>query len=303
VVASVGLAAVFVVSRSSVGERPAPGGSRAATSAPVAEEALAGSVTANPGARWTQARHAGIERVDLVGGRIRVKVRPQTTGERFFVAMPDGEIEVRGTVFDVDVDQGATRFVSVTEGVVELRLNGHETVRLGPSESWPAPAPVVARVRATSAPAPLKSSAPSTSLSASPPASSSQPSTRDSADPATAYAAAVQRLRQGRYDEAASLFRAVLLADPSSPQAEDASFLEAVALARAGRADAAALACEQHLARFPRSFHAREAAILVARAASQRGDCDKARAVVAPWMTADASADIQAAIGSCQAAR
>jgi hypothetical protein len=90
-----------------------------------------------------------------------------------------------------------------------------------------------------------------------------------------------------------------LLSHPTSAQAEDASFLEAVALARAGRTDAAALAGEHHLASFPRSFHAKEAAILVARAASQRRDCDKARSVLAPWTSAAASADVAAALGSC----
>jgi hypothetical protein len=299
VVAAVGLGAVFFARRASVGERQvADAVRRVPPSAVVEEETLAGSVTAGAGARWTQARHAGVERVDLSDGSIRVRVRRQTAGERFFVAMPDGEIEVRGTVFDVDVDQGATRRVSVTEGVVELRLTGRETVRLGPSEFWPAPSATVARGPATAAVP--KASLPRATSSAS---SSAQPLVQDARDSAIAYAAAVERLRDGRYDEAASGFRAILLADPTSPQAEDASFLEAVALARAGRADAAALAGEHHLARFPRSFHAREAAILVARAASQRGDCDKARSVVAPWTAADASADIRAALGPCAAAK
>jgi ferric-dicitrate binding protein FerR (iron transport regulator) len=302
VVAAVGLGAVLVLWRSPAPERRGAEAEGPVASAPVVERALAGAVTAGPGARWTQARHAGIEQVELTEGSIRVKVRTQTAGERFLVALPDGEIEVRGTVFDVDVERDATRLVSVTEGVVELRLNGHDPVRLGASESWPPPSPgAVARTAPVSlvpstvhAQAPVKSPA----ASASSPLPSA-PALGDGADSAIEYTAAVQRLREGRYDEAAALFRAILLANPSSPQAEDASYLEAVALARAGRADAAALACEHHLARFPRSFHAREAAILIARAASQRGDCDRARSAVGPWMTADAGADIRAALGSC----
>jgi hypothetical protein len=298
VVGALGLGAVVVASRSSVPDRRGADAERAVASSSVVEEPLAGAVTARPGAHWTQERHTAIERVDLAEGEIRVKVRPQTAGERFFVALPDGELEVRGTMFDVDVERGATRFVSVAEGVVELRLNGRETIRLGPSESWPPPSPVVASARATPPNAARVSPVPSTVLAPAP-VKSSSPSAPDGADSAIAYAAAVQQLREGRYDEAASLFRAILLANPGSPQAEDASFLEAVALARAGRADAAALACEHHLARFPRSFHAREAAILIARAASQRGDCDRARSSVGPWMTPDAGADVRAALGTC----
>jgi len=106
-------------------------------------------------------------------------------------------------------------------------------------------------------------------------------------------------LRAGRVDEAAAAFRTFVLKRPAAPEAEDASFLEAVALARAGRGDAAALAAEQHLTLFPASFHRKDAAILVARAASQRGDCNAARAALAPWLGAAAGANVRAALGSC----
>jgi TolA-binding protein len=84
------------------------------------------------------------------------------------------------------------------------------------------------------------------------------------------YADAMRRLREGRFEEAATAFHAYGVGWPRSSQAEDASFLEAVALARAGRPDAAGLAAERHLESFPQSFHRREAEILVERAAELR---------------------------------
>ncbi|HEY6462899.1 MAG TPA: hypothetical protein VIY73_22165, partial [Polyangiaceae bacterium] len=103
----------------------------------------------------------------------------------------------------------------------------------------------------------------------------------------------------GRSAEAAAALEAFVLAHPGAPQAEDASYLEAVALARAGRSDAAGLAAEQHLRRFPASFHTREAAGLVALAASQRGDCARVHAVVAEWIQGPPGRDAQAALQAC----
>ena len=69
-------------------------------------EPFAGTVSATAGAAWTQARDAGTERVRLDDGAIAVHVRKQGAGERFLVVLPDGEIEVRGTSFDVVVRAG-----------------------------------------------------------------------------------------------------------------------------------------------------------------------------------------------------
>jgi len=248
------------------------------TSATLAE-APAGTVTpAAPDARWTQVRRDGLETVTLDDGMLAIHVRPQRPGERFLVSLPDGELEVRGTTFDVSVAGGATRRVHVDEGLVELRLRGQTALRLGVGQAWNAaatPRTIAPRTRA--------------------PAASLQVPADDGA---TAYAGALDLLRSGRCEEAAAAFHAFLLAHPAAPQAEDASFLEAVALARAGRVDAAALVAEHQLASYPASFHRKEAAILVARAASQRGDCAHARAVLASWAAAP-DAEVRSALGSC----
>ncbi len=235
---------------------PLVAGSSVAAPAPAV---YTGSVAELGDARWTQTREGGVERVALAGGSVRVHVRPQQHGERFLVSLPDGEIEVRGTTFDVNVAAGATARVHVDEGVVDLRLAGRDEVHLAAGDTWTAapsqpvaPKPPTARVQpVTSVAAPVV-----TAPAAPPPV--------DEGD--SAYAAAVGLLRDGRNAEAAAALQAFVIAHPQAPQTEDASYLEAAALARAGRTDAAALAAEQHLSRFPGSFHRREAEALVARA-------------------------------------
>jgi outer membrane protein assembly factor BamD (BamD/ComL family) len=107
-------------------------------------------------------------------------------------------------------------------------------------------------------------------------------------------------LHEGHAERAASDFHALALSEPGTPQAEDASFLEAVAVARAGRTDAAALAAEHYLASFPDAFHRKEAAILVIRSASQRGDCGKAHAMIAQFRGDSLEPSMRSALGPCE---
>ncbi len=248
---------------------------------------FAGTVTDEGAARWSQNREQGLERIELYEeGTIHVHVRPQDAGERFLVVMRDGELEVRGTTFDVTVQGGETTRVVVQSGIVELRLRGRPVVRLVDGDAW------------------TPSSAVSL-LPPRPPASAARPSARyrlrrrTSTTASRAPAAAMQRLRGGHHEEAAAAFHAFVAAWPRSSQAEDASFLEAVALARAGRPDAAGLAAERHLATFPASFHRKEAAVLEARAAALRGECDSARTVLGPWLGANPDADAIATLRGC----
>jgi hypothetical protein len=258
-------------------------------SAPSTPQSLAGSVTAIAPARWTQLREDPIERVTLDDGAIRVHVRPQQPAERFLVVLPDGELEVRGTTFDVSVTHGATTHVHVDEGIVELRLARVGPIRLDAGATWAAPPPAGPVAVAPTAPP----------ASERPPAPGRSPAPATLQDRAQAYADAVRLLQDGRAEDAASAFHALVLASPHTPEAEDASYLEAVALARMGRGDAAALAAEHHLASFPGSFHRKEASMLVARAAVKRGDCERARAALASWRGAAGDADARAALGDC----
>jgi TolA-binding protein len=267
----------------------APTATASSVVAPSREEAFAGTVAAVGEARWGQSRAGGVERVSLDEGTVSIHVRRQHVGERFLVVLPDGELEVRGTTFEVTVRAGVTTQVHVDEGIVEMRPRGSAVTRLEAGSSWaPPPAPSIATTAARAArPAATPPSAP---------LASAAPGVAGSDDE---YATAVGLLRTGRSDEAAAALRAFVVAHPGAPQAEDASYLEAVALARAGRLDAAGLAAEHHLAGYPGSFHRKEAATLVARAASQRGDCTKALAVLRPWLSGAGDASVTAALGGC----
>jgi TolA-binding protein len=217
---------------------------------------------------------------------LNLHVRHQRPSEHFFVDLPDGQIEVRGTTFRVEAHRGMTTRIDVTEGVVSVRLRGADEIWIIAGESWTRP----------DAPAP---SAHPTKTDASTHATTSTANVDQSGS--DDYTAAVTLMSNGNYDAAAAAFAAFLSAHPHASQAEDASYLEAAALARAGRADAAALAAEHHLAAYPHSFHGKDAAILVARAARDRGDCDKARSVLAPWLGAKADAEAVATLRSCAA--
>jgi hypothetical protein len=290
------LAAWVAATRRPVVDAAPSAPSRSASSVQSAQTgpSFAGSVHPWPATRWEQTRLAGIERVTLEEGAIAANVRPQQSGERFIVELPDGELEVRGTTFEVMVVEGRTRRVHVDEGLVELRLRAYGTVMLGRDETWQEPT-----VAAEPSP-PRVAAAPPVRDSSAPGKPIATPTVNEEAN---LYANAMNLLRARENDEAAAAFHAFAAAHPRATQAEDASFLEAVALARAGRADAAGLAAERHLTAFPRSFHRKEAAILVGRAARLRGDCAAARAALAPWLEGAADADALAALRGCDVGR
>jgi hypothetical protein len=83
------------------------------------------------------------EHFTLSQGSIRARVAKLGAGERFIVSTPDAEVEVRGTVFNLDVVQpdeacgaGTRTRVFVSEGIVEVRSSGQSSfVHAG--QSWP----------------------------------------------------------------------------------------------------------------------------------------------------------------------
>jgi ferric-dicitrate binding protein FerR (iron transport regulator) len=87
-------------------------------------------------------------RFSLREGRLDAKVAKLGPGERFVVQVPEGEVEVRGTVFTVAVAEApvacpgvaSLSTVSVTEGAVAVRFGTSQRL-LYPGESWSAPCP------------------------------------------------------------------------------------------------------------------------------------------------------------------
>jgi len=257
----------------------------------VAEDSYAGAVVPGEHARWAQSREGEIEHVRLDDGTLQLHVRHQRADEHFFVDVPDGQIEVRGTTFRVEVRSGSTSRIDVSEGVVAVRIQGSSEMSLNAGQVWvrPAPMPTV----------PVAPVAHPSATGSSVVTPSSHPTSAADERASDQYAAAVALLQAGSYDAAARGFADFLSAHPSAAQSEDASYLEAASLARAGRPDAAALAAEQHLAAYPHSFHRKDAAILVARAARDRGDCAKAREILAPWLGNSPDSEAVATLRSC----
>jgi hypothetical protein len=95
------------------------------------------TLTARGNVLFSRDSAAPYERVSLRAGTLHVEVRPLHAGERFVVEAGDGQVEVRGTAFDVSVVAGHLSNVHVEHGRVEVRPAGAPTVLLGPGDAWP----------------------------------------------------------------------------------------------------------------------------------------------------------------------
>jgi TolA-binding protein len=128
----VGLAAlataVLVAAAVKRGREPAPARSRVV-------------VRSGVGARW-ELSPPPWETVRLWEGTVELEVEPLGPGERVRVQVGDGEVEVRGTRFQVEAHGDRLVGVEVTHGRVEVRpATGAMTV-LGAGQTWRAPAAV-----------------------------------------------------------------------------------------------------------------------------------------------------------------
>jgi TolA-binding protein len=212
------------------------------------------------------------EVVRVRGGRVSVNVDPLAAGERFRVVTGDGEVEVRGTSFDVEVVADRLQSVVVQHGIVDVRLDGSTVATLRAGERWSRevaqveepPAPAVEPVPASEpAPAPIKPAPEPTA-----PISVTESSFR----------AGRSALRAGDFGAAAESFALAIAADPTAPLAEDARYWRGVALARAGRAADATAALSDFLDRHPTSLHAGRAALVLGNLLLRSGDTAAARA-------------------------
>ena len=278
---------------------------------------FAAVVTPSPVAVFSQARDGALERVVLSDGDVTLQVRKQGAGERFLVEVPDGEVEVRGTTFEMSVHDGRTARVHVDTGVVVVRIHGESVLSAG--DSWPAEVVVADDEAAkaalpavpTETPAPVERPAdvapavarraPQPRLAAASAAHAKAAAPVDETDDETAeYDRAIDAFRLGRFEQAAGLLRAFVAAHPRSGLLDDASFVEAACRASAGQGQAAAQLAEAHMKRFPDSFHREDAAVLVARARRDAGDCAGARGVLAPWLTGGKTEPrLATALGRC----
>jgi ferric-dicitrate binding protein FerR (iron transport regulator) len=79
----------------------------------------------------------GTVRSSMSQGMAAFHVAQLGPGQRFFLALPDGDVEVRGTNFVVTIEGGKTRSVEVNEGSVALRLQGRAEMLLSAGQRWP----------------------------------------------------------------------------------------------------------------------------------------------------------------------
>lgn len=201
-----------------------------------------------PGSTWDVLQRTTTLRLGIRAGRFDLAVDKLAADQRFLLELPDGELEVKGTQFRVEVSRGHTRRVSVSEGLVALRLRGQAAILLGANESWNEPTP--------RAPEPAP---PASTAARRPRPSVENPPTPPSSTAGQDFSKAMAAFNAGDYGSAEQLFIAFEEMHPSEQRVEDALFLRAVARSRRGdRAGASQLAAE-YLRRYPKGLRRFEA--------------------------------------------
>jgi TolA-binding protein len=236
-----------------------------------------GTVTTRGEARYTLASAAPDEIVRLTEGTLDIEVSPLQRGERFRVLTGDGEVEVRGTSFEVVARADRLERVLVRHGMVEVRPAGGAVRLLAAGEEWNAPAtPTPTLTPPTPTPTP-------TVTPIAPPARVKKEiiiaPTAPKADPAQHdFDEGWEALRRGDPAHAAPAFRRALDAAPDGPLADDASFWLAVSYARAGDTTNARTAFIAYLDAHATSSRASEASAMLGWLLLDGGDLDGAEA-------------------------
>jgi len=226
------------------------------------------------------------ERFSLQQGALSAHVAKLSAGQRFIIATPDAEVEVRGTRFRVSVLSNAeacgsgsrTRLV-VTEGIVVVRASG-ATVDVTAGQHWPSDCTDAEPTHA--APVPLglpRTGAPADASGAPTHAEASRPVADQSADHASPvrsaaehaselakqndlFAEGVALRRQGDVAGALRAYQSLIAHFPASPLAENA-IAQRMRLLSSTHDPRARSEAERYIARYPRGFALKEAKRLV----------------------------------------
>jgi hypothetical protein len=218
--------------------------------------------------------HGAVQRFSLQRGELSARVAKLTRGQRFIVATPDAEIEVRGTRFRLSVVEpaascgGGTRTrLDVTEGIVQVRAAGLDAVDVKAGESWPPdcrresgadslallppPSSLDVPRHAPAPAAPRASAARARSSEAGPAERSSELTPQNDL-----FAEATALRRSGNTSGALRAFQELITRFPSAPLAENALVerMRLLAGTSEGRAEA-----QRYLALYPRGFATAEA--------------------------------------------
>ncbi|AKU91186.1 tetratricopeptide repeat protein [Vulgatibacter incomptus] len=252
---------------------------------PVIATVYRGTVRPHDGARFVRVSSAPDEVVRLYEGTISVDVEPLRAGERFRVVVGDGQVEVRGTSFDVEAVGDALSSVKVEHGVVDVNPGSRPTVVLLDGQRWDAKSEGAAGSGAV----PIRVESPSAKERrgrAPPPVESETTAVSDPVPdeppPRSPMAELFDRgwtqLRSGRPREAAQTFEEALAKHPSDPLAEDAAFWRGVSLARAKRTQEASRALAAFIDAHPTSHRAGEASVMLGWILLERREIDAAEA-------------------------
>jgi TolA-binding protein len=230
-------------------------------------------------ARWTTSISGNTAQVRLSAGTTALHVEHLMHEQRFLVELPDGELEVRGTRFQVTVAAQRTTRVEVSEGFVALRLFGREETILTAGQHWELPTPVASSSGLVSAiePPPFNPQAPAApAISRTIPRSpiphaslASAPSTSDASAPAgtlplvDSYEACIRTFESGDYLDADRLLATFEREHPTDARSEDAAFLRAVCHSRMGDSAGATRLASEYLVRYPHGLRRNEAQRLV----------------------------------------
>jgi hypothetical protein len=262
-----------------------------------------------PGADLMVAEAGATERFTLARGALRARVAKLRGDQRFIVATPDADVEVRGTAFRLSVEPADTSCgaessvtrLAVSEGMVIVR-HGGQVMAIGAGEHWPrceereravvtatpavpvpAPRPAVLVRRAAAprphaptvetAPAPEPARAPPPVVAATPP----PPMAVEVAAPSSTlgyendlYARALAARKAGDRERALATFQELERRFPASLLREP-SLVERMRLAASADPGEAAALAREYLTRFPRGTARGEAAALLAGSRRRSG--------------------------------
>jgi TolA-binding protein len=251
-------------------------------------------VHARPGTRYTVVSPPPWETFHLAEGAIELDVEPLGPRERVRVETGDGEVEVRGTRFEVTAREDRLVGVAVTHGRVEVRPRGMDATVLGAGQRWLAPTPLAAsapRAELGAGPGPMAppTAPPDVAEHAAPTRRTPFARARRLARAEAAvealeptrqevlYDDAWDALRAQQFEAAAAGFARVLAEAPVGPLADEAAFWRATALARGGAPDKARAAFGAYLSKY--------------RASARRGEA----AAILGWLLVDAHRAAEAA--------
>jgi hypothetical protein len=249
-----------------------------------------GTIHAHAGAEYIRIGSVPDEIVRLTEGTITVEVATLQPGERFRVVTADGQVEVRGTAFDVIAAGDELRAVRVLHGRVEVRPDQRPMVVLGSDESWTAGEIATADLLVEAPtdlaipedpPTPADTSAKTkgkTKTKVTQVVPSPTPIPTPQGDPRPANEILFEEgwaaLAAGEPKRAAKAFERAAKAAPDDPMAEDAWFWRGAAQARYGTSSG----LTWFLKHYPRSPRVGEASAMLGWLLLDAGDLDGAEA-------------------------